>query len=1004
MRDTLEPASVSVVVPCYNLGRYLADAISSIKAQTYTDYEIIIVDDGSTDQATLDVLETFKGVEGIQVYHIKNRRLPGARNYGIGKARGEYVTCLDADDMFAPNYLEKTIAVLNADKDKEYGLCTTWLKEFGDREDVWQTGEYNIPKLLMNNLVHAASVFRRSVWQDVGGYSEKMKHGYEDWEFWLRFAEKGYKWKVIQEPLFLYRIRSNSMLASSKEIHTEIYRDMFFLHEDLFRKYLKDFAIEATVESRNLHQIISSKNESIRQFEQELQALQTVVVALRNDIFQLKAELLSLKESRFIGRIIILRERLGHIVVKSKRFPKKARSLLYVLGKRLLPFIIKKRLIAVRHRAILARQAMRSRPKIKDVVTLQNISWDNGTPLLSVIIPFYNRADTIDETIDSLKKQTYREFETIIVDDGSTDQDSVMKLKKLEKDKQVSLVVYQENQGVAVARNTGIAHARGKYVTCLDSDDVLDPTYLEKSLLTLEANPDVSLVTTHQQMFGVIQDLYLKSEYDPNELINDNMVISAATFKREAWKSTGGYKSGIGYEDWEFWLNQAEHGYWGKLIPEPLFLYRTSVQSRYVEDKDMHWKNVRTIRQLHPFYSKSIRRLLKERTLLRHEISTKTALLNLSAKSAYLQSKNNKPNVLLALPWMTFGGAETLIINFCNEVKDDVNIFFVTGLASEHEWEHKFREISSNIYHLANLFDSDELYLEFISNFITTRSIDVIHIVHTSFMFALLPEIKRRHPDLKIVVTVFNDRAEHFEQSVRMNEHIDVFTSDNGSVINHYTDLGVPKAKTRIIPNGINAYDTFNPSLYDREMMRKELSLRDQDTSVFFIGRLSEEKNPDVFIDSAEKTCAKYADTKFFVIGDGAMRSQIEEQISKLKNDNVVYLGYQSEIAKYLSAADIFVLPSSVEGFPLSILEAMAMNVAVIASDVGAVSEVIEEGEGYVITPGSATEIATRVELLRSDRGLLQQIKTRARKKVEFKYSNIQLGANYKKLYRDVTE
>jgi len=106
-------------------------------------------------------------------------------------------------------------------------------------------------------------------------------------------------------------------------------------------------------------------------------------------------------------------------------------------------------------------------------------------------------------------------------------------------------------------------------------------------------------------------------------------------------------------------------------------------------------------------------------------------------------------------------------------------------------------------------------------------------------------------------------------------------------------------------------------------------------------------------------------------------------------------------VARCLSTADIFVLPSSIEGFPLSILEAMAMEVAIIASDVGAVAEVVETGkDGFVVTPGSAKEITESISALGKDANLLASMKKHARHEVETKYSNIALGKNYRRLYK----
>jgi glycosyltransferase involved in cell wall biosynthesis len=358
------------------------------------------------------------------------------------------------------------------------------------------------------------------------------------------------------------------------------------------------------------------------------------------------------------------------------------------------------------------------------------------------------------------------------------------------------------------------------------------------------------------------------------------------------------------------------------------------------------------------------------------------------------------------VPWLTFGGAETVIYNFCKVIKEDFNITYVTGLESEHEWEYKFKEITSDIYHLPNLFKDKRLYLEFVSNYVSTRKVKILHIIHTGYMFDVLEELKKRHPDLKIIVTLFNARVEYFKQSIEKRKYIDSFTTDNNEVSNSYKKQ-IPAIRTTIIPNGIDNNNQYNPSLFDRSKEREPLGLSDSDLAVFFIGRLSEEKNPDVFIKVAKKVLSTKSinDVKFFVIGDGKMKSNVEKLIKAVNNDKLQYLGYQSEVAKYLSAADVFILPSSIEGFPLSILEAMAMKVAVVASKVGAIPEMIESGQsGFVVTPGSVEEISEAIQKLRDDPSLLSVIKNNGRVSVEKKYSSTIMGESYKKLYKGLLE
>jgi glycosyltransferase involved in cell wall biosynthesis len=226
-----DPA-VSIIIPCYNLGEYLNDAVASVKAQTFTDWEVIIVNDGSTDETTIDIINKIDHEEpAFEILNQRNMGLSAARNNGIKKANGAYIVCLDADDMLMPDYLQKTVTVLENDTTKKIAVATTWLQEFGLRDNIWKPTDFSIPNLLVTNVLHAGSLFKKSAWQEAGGYKENMNKGYEDWEYWLSIAECGYRWVTVPEPLFKYRIRENSMLAGSKQMHMEIYGKLYDLHE-----------------------------------------------------------------------------------------------------------------------------------------------------------------------------------------------------------------------------------------------------------------------------------------------------------------------------------------------------------------------------------------------------------------------------------------------------------------------------------------------------------------------------------------------------------------------------------------------------------------------------------------------------------------------------------------------------------------------------------------------------------------------------------------------------
>lgn len=199
---------ISVLVPCFNHGAFLADAIASVRAQTVTGVEIIIVDDGSTDGATVAAIDAWAG-RGVRVLRTPNRGLPAARNHAAAHASGTVFCALDADDVLAPSWFDKALAVLEARP--EVAFVSHWLETFGDERWSWTPERCDLPSLLARNAVNGAALVRRSAFEAVGGYDESMREGCEDWDFWLRLVEAGHAGHIIPEVLFYYRRRADSM-------------------------------------------------------------------------------------------------------------------------------------------------------------------------------------------------------------------------------------------------------------------------------------------------------------------------------------------------------------------------------------------------------------------------------------------------------------------------------------------------------------------------------------------------------------------------------------------------------------------------------------------------------------------------------------------------------------------------------------------------------------------------------------------------------------------------
>lgn len=226
---------VSVVIPCFNQGKLIDEAVDSVLNQTYQDFEIIIVNDGSTDDYTNNKLVEYRRGVNISVITTTNQGLASARNNGISAAAGKYILPLDADDKIGRNYLEDAVKILESNS--KIGIVYCDAEFFDQKRGRWVLPRYTARKLLMENMIFCAAMFRKETWTQIGGYNPNMKFGLEDWDFWLSITGAGYHVCKIPKILFFYRIKSDSMmtgLASNNAKLFSMYLQAIANHRDRF--------------------------------------------------------------------------------------------------------------------------------------------------------------------------------------------------------------------------------------------------------------------------------------------------------------------------------------------------------------------------------------------------------------------------------------------------------------------------------------------------------------------------------------------------------------------------------------------------------------------------------------------------------------------------------------------------------------------------------------------------------------------------------------------------
>ena len=197
---------VSIVVPIYNMEAFLADTLKSIQAIDYPRLEVILMDDGSTDDSARIASETISRDSRFQLYHQKNGGASAARNSAIRIAKGELILPIDADNLVEPTFVGEAVKVMMADKDVK--VVTPRTDQFGLKSGEIKFPPYSIHLLARKNIIDACAMYRKADWERVGGYCAEVPTR-EDWEFWLSVLENG--GKVIRLPKIEFHYRQHSM-------------------------------------------------------------------------------------------------------------------------------------------------------------------------------------------------------------------------------------------------------------------------------------------------------------------------------------------------------------------------------------------------------------------------------------------------------------------------------------------------------------------------------------------------------------------------------------------------------------------------------------------------------------------------------------------------------------------------------------------------------------------------------------------------------------------------
>jgi glycosyltransferase involved in cell wall biosynthesis len=485
-----------VIIPAYNGDRYIAEALDSALAQGYPNVEVIVVDDGSTDN-TQQILQPY--LSRIPYLRQDNQGVAAARNRGIEAAQGEFIALLDQDDFFLPDKLASQVAVFEANPN--IGLVNSgWRLIDAEGNPISEIEPWHtLPDLTLETwltrtpILPSALMFRREAWEKVGGFNSRF-NGVDDVDFVWRLALAGY------EAMWLPQITVN------------------------YRQHSYTVSEQKAVERANL--FINAQNHFFSQpnLPQEVRQLEAVS---RYEGFTWMAW--HLYHTRHFSQM-------ANYLLKSLSYTP------YTLAITVTDWLQRFAGYCQSYGYEFKLEFFRKLPEWQQL--LQQILPKKKTRV-SVIIPAYNCENYIERAVKSVLEQTYKDYEVIVVDDGSTDNTN----KALKYYDDVIHYIYQENQGAAIARNYGCKMAQGEFLAFLDADDFFLPNKLKEQIAVFDANSSIDLVQSgwiivNQAGVGLTDVTPWKVAPDLNLetwLLHKCVRPSALILRKIWWEKVGGF-------------------------------------------------------------------------------------------------------------------------------------------------------------------------------------------------------------------------------------------------------------------------------------------------------------------------------------------------------------------------------------------------------------------------------------------------------------------------------
>ncbi|MDO9153109.1 MAG: glycosyltransferase [Paludibacter sp.] len=226
---------VSVIIPVYNMEQFLEETLQSVLASIYTNFEIVVVDDGSTDKST-EIAEKYTvQYPRVKLFSQKNKGVSAARNYAISMSKGEFILPVDADNLISKDFISNAVDVLH--QRPLVKVVVPNAEFFGDKTGEWKLQPFSLKLLARKNMMDTCAMYRKSDWERIGGYCEDII-AREDWDFWISMLKNGGEVLRLDEVGLYYRIRKNSKRINDRELKKHVIEVLNSRHKLFFKQQL----------------------------------------------------------------------------------------------------------------------------------------------------------------------------------------------------------------------------------------------------------------------------------------------------------------------------------------------------------------------------------------------------------------------------------------------------------------------------------------------------------------------------------------------------------------------------------------------------------------------------------------------------------------------------------------------------------------------------------------------------------------------------------------------